>query len=199
MAPAESIHLIVGLGNPGQKYSTTRHNAGFWFMQQFAHHYNTTFKSESKFKGEVASIEYESRRVWLLKPATFMNLSGESLGPFARFYQIAPENTLVVHDDIDLPPGTARFKKGGGHGGNNGLRSIFAHFSKEFWRLRIGVGHPGDRDEVISYVTQTPSASDRKLIEESIDKAMQAMPHVLAGNMEAAMQFLHQKPNQNGI
>lgn len=199
MAQADSIQLIVGLGNPGQKYSSTRHNAGFWFLDLLARQFHADFRTESKFKGEVASFNHNGERVWLLKPATFMNLSGESLGPFARFYQIAPENILVVHDEIDLPPGTVRFKKGGGHGGNNGLRSIFSHFSKEFWRLRIGVGHPGDRDQVISYVTQTPSAKDRQLIDESIDKAMETMPDVLAGDMGAAMQILHQKPNQNGF
>ena len=199
MAQADPIQLIVGLGNPGQKYSSTRHNAGFWFLDLLARQFHTNFRNESKFKGEVASFNHDSERVWLLKPATFMNLSGESLGPFARFYQIAPENILVVHDEIDLPPGTVRFKKGGGHGGNNGLRSIFKHFSKEFWRLRIGVGHPGDRDQVISYVTQTPSAGDKQLIDESIEKAMETLPDVLAGDMGAAMQILHQKPNQNGV
>lgn len=199
MAQADPIRLIVGLGNPGQKYSTTRHNAGFWFVDQLAQQYRVEFRSESKFKGEVASFHHDGERVWLLKPETFMNLSGESLGPFARFYQIAPDNILVVHDEIDLPPGTVRFKKGGGHGGNNGLRSIFAHFSKEFWRLRIGVGHPGNRDQVISYVTQAPSAEDQRLIHESIDKAMQTVPNVLTGDMGAAMQILHQKPNQNGV
>ena len=199
MAQADPIQLIVGLGNPGQKYSSTRHNAGFWFLDLLARQFHTNFRNESKFKGEVASFNHDNERVWLLKPATFMNLSGESLGPFARFYQIAPENILVVHDEIDLPPGTVRFKKGGGHGGNNGLRSIFKHFSKEFWRLRIGVGHPGDRDQVISYVTQTPSAGDKQLINESIEKAMETLPDVLAGDMGAAMQILHQKPNQNGV
>lgn len=199
MAQAESIHLIVGLGNPGQKYSTTRHNAGFWFLDQLANQFHASFRSETKFKGDVASFDFENRRVWLLRPATFMNLSGESLGPFARFYQIAPVNTLVIHDEIDLPPGTVRIKKGGGHGGNNGLRNIFTHFSKEFWRMRIGVGHPGDRDEVISYVTQTPSASDKTLISDSIDQAMETIPKVLQGDMEAAMQILHQKPNKDGV
>ena len=199
MAQADPIQLIVGLGNPGQKYSSTRHNAGFWFLDLLARQFHADFRDESKFKGEVASFNHSGERVWLLKPTTFMNLSGESLGPFARFYQIAPENILVVHDEIDLPPGTVRFKKGGGHGGNNGLRSIFTHFSKEFWRLRIGVGHPGDRDQVISYVTQIPSAEDQNLINESIDKALETIPDVLAGDMGAAMQTLHQKPNQNGL
>ena len=128
-----------------------------------------------------------------------MNLSGESLGPFAKYYQINPANTLVVHDEIDLPPGTVRYKLGGGHGGHNGLRDIFKHFSKEFWRLRIGVGHPGNKDEVISFVMRSPSNAEQDLIDSSIHMSLQTIPDVLSGDMEAAMRLLHQKPNQNGI
>lgn len=199
MAQTDSIHLLVGLGNPGQKYSATRHNAGFWFLDLLARQFHATFRSETKFKGQVASFDYESERIWLLKPSTFMNLSGESIGPFTKFYQISPSNMLVVHDEIDLLPGTARFKKGGGHGGHNGLRNIFSYFPREFWRLRIGVGHPGNREEVISYVTQKPSAGDQILINDAIEKALETIPKVLVGDMEAAMRLMHQKPDKNGI
>ena len=199
MAQAEPIQLIIGLGNPGAKYTVTRHNAGFWFLDQLAQKYRVTFRGESKFKCEVASFEFERERVWLLKPDTFMNLSGESIAPFAKYYQIPPSNTLVVHDEIDLPPGTVRYKLGGGHGGHNGLRDIFKHFSKDFWRLRIGVGHPGNKEEVISFVLRPPSKEEQELVDISIDKALETAPDVLQGDMEAAMRLLHQKPNTNGV
>ena len=199
MAQANSIQLIVGLGNPGAKYTATRHNAGFWFVDLIAQQFRTDFRSETKFKCDVASFEFEQQRIWLMKPATFMNLSGESLGPFAKYYQIKPASTLVVHDEIDLSPGTVRYKLGGGHGGHNGLRDIFKHFAKDFWRLRIGVGHPGSKEEVISYVMRAPLANEQDLVDNSISKALATIPDVLKGDMEAAMRLLHQKPNQNGI
>ncbi len=193
MAKANAIQLIVGLGNPGAKYTATRHNAGFWFLDYLAGEYHATFRNETKFKGEVASFEFEGGRVWLLKPTTFMNLSGESIGPFANYYQIPATNMLVVHDEIDLPPGTCRFKKGGGHGGHNGLRDIFRHSSKEFWRLRIGVGHPGSKEQVLSFVMRPPSADEQILVNQSMDQALKAMPTVLSGDLEAAMRSLHKK------
>ena len=199
MAQAKPIQLIVGLGNPGTKYTATRHNAGFWFLDLLAQQHHVSYRSESKFKCEVAAIEFENERVWLLKPNTFMNLSGESLGPFAKYYQIAPSNVLVVHDEIDLPPGTVRYKLGGGHGGHNGLRDIFKHFPKDFWRLRIGVGHPGNKEEVISFVMRAPTADEQTLVDDSINKALATIPKVLQGDMEAAMRLLHQKPNKNGV
>ena len=189
----DSISLIVGLGNPGDKYTATRHNAGFWFLDQLANHFNTSFKSDAKFKGEVASFQHNAQRVWLLKPNTFMNLSGESLAPFAKYYQIDPTSVLVVHDELDLPPGTARYKRAGGHGGHNGLRDIFKHFSKDFWRLRIGVGHPGDKSQVLSSVMKPSPRSEMELIEQAMDKAMDTMPEVLSGDLEAAMRLLHKK------
>ncbi len=187
------IQLIVGLGNPGTKYTATRHNAGFWFLDQLAKQSLVTFRNESKFDGEFASFEYAGNRVWLLKPTTFMNLSGESIGPFAKYYQILPMHTLIVHDEIDLLPGIARYKKGGGHGGHNGLRDIFTHFSKEFWRLRIGVGHPGSKEQVLSFVMRPPAYGEQGLIDDSINKAMATIPDVLAGDIEAAMRSLHRK------
>ena len=193
MAGSTPIQLIVGLGNPGDKYTATRHNAGFWFLDLLARHYQASFKSESKFKAEVASIDLSGNRVWLLKPNTFMNLSGESLGPFAKYYQIAPENTLVVHDELDLPPGTSRYKLAGGHGGHNGLRDIFKHFSKEFWRLRVGIGHPGNKDQVLSFVMRSPSSNEQVLIDQSMDRAVDTLSDAFAGDMEAAMRSLHKK------
>lgn len=187
------IQLIAGLGNPGDKYTATRHNAGFWFLDQIARRYQVSFRSESKFKADIASFEHESNRVWLLKPNTFMNLSGESLGPFAKYYQIAPENTLVVHDELDLPPGISRYKWAGGHGGHNGLRDIFKHFAKDFWRLRIGVGHPGHKDQVLSFVMRAPSSNEQSLIDDSMDRVFETMPDILTGDMEAAMRLLHKK------
>lgn len=193
MAGVTPIQLIVGLGNPGDKYTATRHNAGFWFLDQVARRYQANFKSESKFKAEVAAFEQSGQRVWLLKPTTFMNLSGEALGPFAKYYHIEPENTLVVHDELDLPPGTSRYKLGGGHGGHNGLRDIFKHFAKDFWRLRVGVGHPGHKDQVLSFVMRPPSSKEQTLIDDSLDCALDTLPDVLSGDLEAAMRILHKK------
>ena len=193
MAATNPIQLIVGLGNPGEKYIRTRHNAGFWFADQLAREYNASFKNESKFKCDVASIDHAGQRVWLIKPATYMNLSGECLGPFAKYYQITSENVLVAHDELDLPPGTTRIKWGGGHGGHNGLRDIFKHYSKDFWRLRIGVGHPGHKDKVLSYVMRPASSSEQTLIDDSLNLVMTSMKDVLAGDMEAAQRLLHKK------
>ena len=193
MAATTPIQLIVGLGNPGDKYTRTRHNAGFWFVDQLAREYNVTFKNESKFKCEATSFEHAGHRVWIIKPATFMNLSGECLGPFAKYYQIASENVLVAHDELDLPPGTTRIKWGGGHGGHNGLRDIFKHYSKEFWRLRIGVGHPGHKDKVLSFVMRPASSNEQTLIDDSLNLVMTSMQDVLEGDMEAAQRVLHQK------
>ena len=193
MAATNPIQLIVGLGNPGDKYTATRHNAGFWFADLLAREYQVTFKNESKFKCEVGSFEHAGKRVWVIKPATFMNLSGECLGPFAKYYQIKPENVLVAHDELDLPPGTSRIKWSGGHGGHNGLRDIFNHFSKDFWRLRIGVGHPGHKDKVLSFVMRPASSPEQSLIDDSLNLVMTTMQDVLAGDMEAAQRLLHQK------
>lgn len=193
MAENTPIQLIVGLGNPGEKYTKTRHNAGFWFLDQLAYQNNVNFRQESKFKGEVGSFECQGNKIWLLKPSTFMNLSGESLAPLAKYYQINPKHTLVVHDELDLPPGTSRFKLGGGHGGHNGLRDIFKHFAKDFWRLRVGVGHPGHKDQVLSFVLNAATKKEQQLIDQSLDVAIDAMSDAYAGDMEAAMRLLHNK------
>ena len=188
------IKLIVGLGNPGPKYSETRHNAGFWFVDDLANQYRSRFLPEKKFHGEVARINLEGKDIWLLKPETFMNRSGLSVVSLALFYKIAPENILVVHDEIDLKAGTARLKSGGGHGGHNGLRDIISHLgTRDFQRLRIGVDHPGSKDMVVDYVLKRPDSKDRQAIEDSIHEALRIMPKIAAGEWEKAMHQLHTK------
>ena len=164
------IRLIVGLGNPGADYVDTRHNAGFWFLDLLADHLSLTFRLEKKFNADEARYRSSDKDVFLLKPQTFMNRSGQSLGAVMRFYKIKPRQILVVHDELDLDPGLNRLKQGGGHGGHNGLRDVINHLGdREFFRLRVGIGHPGDRDQVINYVLHRPSVVDR----ESIDSANQ--------------------------
>ena len=188
------IRLIVGLGNPGPKYSETRHNAGFWFVEELAHQYRGRLLPEKKFHGDVARINLEGNDIWLLKPETFMNRSGLAVVSMAAFYKIAPQSILVAHDEIDLKAGTVRLKSGGGHGGHNGLRDIIAHLgSREFQRLRIGVDHPGSKDMVVDYVLKRPDAKDRQAIEDSIADALRVMPRVAAGEWEKAMHQLHTK------
>lgn len=188
------IKLIVGLGNPGPKYSETRHNAGFWFVEDLASQYRSRFLPEKKFHGEVARISLEGKDIWLLKPETYMNRSGLSVVSLAAFYKIAAENILVAHDEIDLKAGTARLKSGGGHGGHNGLRDIISHLgTKDFQRLRIGVDHPGSKDLVVDYVLKRPDSKDRQAIEDSINDALRVMPKIAAGEWEKAMHLLHTK------
>ena len=188
------IKAIVGLGNPGSKYTETRHNAGFWFIEELASSKSLQFLSEKKFHGEITKFIAPKNNVWLLKPSTFMNDSGLSVKSLMSFYRIAPENLLVVHDEIDLPAGEIKLKKGGGHGGHNGLRDIINQLGdKSFLRLRIGVGHPGSKDQVVDYVLKNPSKDDSIAIDASISCAMRMMPDLLAGDLEQAMQDLHTK------
>ncbi len=187
-----AVQLIVGLGNPGPEYEATRHNAGFWFVEAVARRWHGTFRSEKKFHGEVARVAIDGRDVWLLKPGTFMNRSGQSVQALARFYRIAPAALLVAHDELDLPPGTARFKQGGGHGGHNGLRDIIDKLgTRDFLRLRLGIGHPGDKRQVTGYVLKKPGQDDRLAIEQAIDRSLDVLPDVIAGNLQAAMNRLH--------
>ena len=187
------IKAIVGLGNPGSKYTETRHNAGFWFIEALAHSSTASFSSEKKFHGEVAKITAQNN-VWLLKPSTFMNGSGLSVKSLMSFYRIAPENLLVVHDEIDLSAGEVKLKSGGGHGGHNGLRDIINQLgSKDFLRLRVGIGHPGSKDQVVDYVLQRPSKDDKCGIDAAIVGALKVMPDLFDGNLEQAMQDLHSK------
>ncbi|MDH3218040.1 MAG: aminoacyl-tRNA hydrolase [Gammaproteobacteria bacterium] len=186
------IRLIVGLGNPGADYVDTRHNAGFWLVDLLAQDRGLNFRFEKRYNAEECKFKAAERDVFLLKPQTFMNRSGQSVAGLARFYKIAPEQILVLHDELDLPPGTNRIKQAGGHGGHNGLRDIINHLgSREFFRIRIGIGHPGDSSQVINYVLHKPSATDLKAIEAANLDTLEVMPLVIEGRIDKAMQALH--------
>lgn len=188
------IQLVVGLGNPGDKYDKTRHNAGFWFVDEMARRFGVSFRTEIKFQGMVATIHFEGRDIRLLKPNTFMNHSGRSVSALAKFYKIPRENILVAHDELDLDPGVVKLKASGGHGGHNGLRDIIAAMGgRDFWRLRIGVGHPGDKSQVVDYVLKQASKSDQQHINNALMDADRALDLVLSGQMEKAMMQLHSK------
>ncbi len=189
---ASAIQLIVGLGNPGAEYENTRHNVGAWFVKQLAEQENTTLKFESKFHGAVAKVSTFANPCWLLIPSTYMNESGRALAAITRFYKIPPESILVAHDELDFSAGTVRLKNGGGHGGHNGLRDIINHLhSKDFYRMRIGIGHPGHKDRVSPYVLSAPSKNDRELILQSIDEGLRTIADLSAGEFEKAMHYLH--------
>lgn len=187
-----AIQLIVGLGNPGKQYENTRHNAGFWFVEEVARQYSVQFRPETKFLGQLARVQSAGLDFFLLKPTTFMNRSGQSIQAVAKFYKIPPENILVAHDELDLPVGTVRLKKGGGHGGHNGLRDTIAALgSKEFYRLRIGIDHPGDRNKVVDYVLSAPSKTQRQAIDDAIYDASRYVSELVEGQFEKVMQALH--------
>jgi PTH1 family peptidyl-tRNA hydrolase len=187
-----AIRLIVGLGNPGREYEDTRHNVGFWWVDELARAHKLSFNAEAKFHGLTARGSLHGHELWLLKPQTFMNVSGRAVGALAQFYKITPAEILVVHDELDLSPGVARLKMGGGHGGHNGLKDIIAHLgTKDFWRLRIGIGHPGDRAEVSNFVLNNPRREERELIDAALDKAQHVAYLVIEGKTEAAMLRLH--------
>ncbi|HEY7776495.1 MAG TPA: aminoacyl-tRNA hydrolase [Kineobactrum sp.] len=188
-----SISLIVGLGNPGSDYRGTRHNAGADFVIELARLHGASLQAESRFSGLTARIQSGGHDLRLLIPTTFMNRSGQAVAAMAVFFKIAPEQILVAHDELDLPPGTARFKRGGGHGGHNGLRDIVSCLgnSREFARLRIGIGHPGHASRVTGYVLGKPQAAEREQIDASIDAAIAALPLLLAGDDTKAMTQLH--------
>ena len=186
------VQLIVGLGNPGNEYEQTRHNAGFWFVDAVARLYAASFKSEKKFHGDVARITIDGQEVWLLKPDTFMNRSGQAIQALSSFYKIKLESILVAHDELDLDPGVARLKKDGGHGGHNGLRDTIEKMGgKNFLRLRIGIGHPGDKNKVSGYVLKKASSDDQIDIERSIEQALKVLPQVVDGDLAKAMNELH--------
>ena len=190
--PVADIRLIVGLGNPGAQYADTRHNAGFWFVDEVARTTGATLRAEPRFHGLAARIMFEGHELWLLEPSTFMNRSGQSVAALARFYKIAPEQILIVHDEIDLPVGLVKLKYAGGHGGHNGLRDLHAHLgTPNYWRLRIGVGHPGSKDLVVDYVLHAPSKVDREKINSVIDEASRQLPDLLRGDAARVMNHLH--------
>ncbi|GAB4125489.1 MAG: aminoacyl-tRNA hydrolase [Sideroxydans sp.] len=189
---SEFIKLIVGLGNPGKEYEATRHNAGFWWVDELARMQNANFRAEGKFHGLVAKTNLHGHEVHLLKPQTFMNASGRAVAALAQFYRIVPAQILVVHDELDLPPGSAKLKLGGGHGGHNGLKDIIAHLgTKDFWRLRIGIGHPGDRAEVVNYVLNHARKQEQDAINAALQRAQEVAPLIIEGKLEAAMLKLH--------
>jgi len=190
---ATSIKLVVGLGNPGSEYRDTRHNAGADFVEALARQTGVQLQEETRFFGLTGRLTLDGHDLRLLIPNTFMNLSGKAVAAMAGFYKIAPEQILIAHDELDIPPGTARFKQGGGHGGHNGLRNIVPALgnNKNFYRLRIGIGHPGHASKVTGFVLGAPGAEDRRRIDAAIDAALEALPLLLDGGEVKAMTRLH--------
>ena len=189
------IRLLVGLGNPGPEYEATRHNAGFWFIDEVARSLRVSLVPERGYFGLVARANLPEGPVWLLEPMTFMNLSGKSVAALARFFKIEPGEILVAHDELDLMPGHVKMKFGGSHAGHNGLKDIQAQLgSADFWRLRLGIGHPGVKAEVVNYVLRKPLAEQREAIDKSIEQSVAALPLMLEGDMERALMKVHAKP-----
>ena len=189
------IRLLVGLGNPGPEYENTRHNAGFWFIDAVARELKTRLVPERGYFGLVARVNLPEGPVWLLEPMTFMNLSGKSVAALARFFKIAPGEILVAHDELDLQPGQIKMKLGGSPAGHNGLKDIQAQLgSADFWRLRLGIGHPGVRAEVVDYVLRKPLAEQREAIDKGIEQGVTALDLLIAGDMERALMKVHAKP-----
>ncbi len=192
MTEPRSIRLLVGLGNPGADYAGTRHNVGFWLADAVATAGGAAFRRESKFQGEVCRVTMGGRDLWLLKPLTYMNRSGASVGALCHYLKVAPEELLVAHDELDLSVGTARIKVGGGHAGHNGLRDILAVLgSPDFLRIRIGIAHPGERTGVVNYVLGRPSKDDEAAIRSAIDEASACLPLLLEGKLQLAQNRLH--------
>ena len=186
------IKLFVGLGNPGPEYEATRHNAGCWWLQALARDLKVALLPDRSYHALVARTSVNGQSVWLLQPQTFMNLSGKSVAALARFFKIAPEEILVAHDELDVLPGQVKIKFGGSHAGHNGLRDIHAQLgSADYWRLRLGVGHPGDKAEVVNWVLKKPSQDHRTLIEDAIDRSLKAVPAMLEGDMNKATMLAH--------
>jgi len=186
------IKLLVGLGNPGPDYEATRHNAGYWWIDSVAQAMSTPLLMDKSYFGRVARTTFNGQTVWLLTPQTFMNASGKSVAALANFFKIQPQEILVAHDELDIAPGEAKLKLGGSHAGHNGLRDIHAQLgTDQYWRLRLGIGHPGNRADVIHWVLKKPSPDHRIAIEQCIDRATKALSPLLAGDMEQAMRLIH--------
>ena len=186
------IRLFVGLGNPGSEYDGTRHNAGFWYLDALSRELKTPVVMDKNYHGLVGRTTVNGQAVWLLEPQTYMNLCGKSVAGLARFFKLQPEEILVAHDELDLPPGEAKLKLGGSHAGHNGLRDIHAQLgSDRYWRLRLGVGHPGVKAEVAHWVLKKPSLDHRIAIDQTIDRAIKALPHLLTGSMDKATMQIH--------
>jgi PTH1 family peptidyl-tRNA hydrolase len=188
---ATPLKLIVGLGNPGAEYARTRHNAGFWLVDEIARRHGGTFRHEGKHQAELARVRIDGEEIWLLKPMTFMNRSGGPISSVLGFYKLTPAQMLVAHDEIDLPSGTIRLKEAGGHGGHNGLRDIIAAQGDGFWRLRIGVGHPGTKHEVVDFVLTRASAAEQYEIDEAVRMGADAVEEMLRAGAQIAMNKLH--------
>lgn len=186
------IKLLVGLGNPGPEYESTRHNAGFWWLDEVAHLLKAPLVMDRSYHGLVARTTVDGQTVWLLKPQTFMNLCGKSVAALARFFKIAPDEILVAHDELDIVAGEAKLKLGGSHAGHNGLRDIHAQLgTDDYWRLRLGIGRPVDKAEVINWVLKKPSLDHRVAIDQSIERALKALPQLLRGEMDKATLLIH--------
>ncbi len=186
------IRLVVGLGNPGPEHAQQRHNAGFWWLDQLAERERVQLRPEKGFFGALARMRGPHGDVWLLEPGTYMNRSGQSVAAVARFYKIAPEEILVAHDELDLLPGQVKLKRGGGHAGHNGLRDIAAQLgTPQFWRLRLGIGHPGSREAVIGFVLGRPPRAELERIDEAVQRSLQVVPRMLRGEMDLAVMELH--------
>lgn len=189
-----SLKLVVGLGNPGVRYAYTRHNAGFWLVDALAQRYGAEFRLESKFAGEICRIGIAEHPLWLFKPINFMNRSGESIRRIVDFYQIPAPAILIAHDELDLPPGTVRLKRGGGHGGHNGLRDTIKHLAtNQFLRVRLGIGHPGHSDAVTGYVLSRAPLDEFQLIVDAVDDVIGEFPRIAAGQLDKAMHRLHSR------
>lgn len=189
------IRLFAGLGNPGPEYEATRHNAGFWWIDSAARKLGATLQFDRSYYGFVARVNRPDGPIWLLQPQTYMNLSGKSVAALAKFFKILPSEILVIHDELDLPAGQMKIKQGGSHAGHNGLRDIHAQLgSPDYWRLRLGIGHPGVKGEVAAYVLRKPPAAEREAIEACIEQSMGALDALLAGAMEQAVRQIHARP-----
>ena len=189
------LRLIVGLGNPGAEYAETRHNAGFWLCERLAREVGASFARESRYHGFVAKARLDGEDLWFLMPQTFMNRSGQAVRALTQFFRIEAAEMLVLHDELDLPPGQMRLKFGGGLGGHNGLKDITAHLgTQDYWRLRIGIGHPGDRNEVVNYVLKPPRREEREEIDAALDRALLAWPELAKGEFNAATQKINTVP-----
>lgn len=198
MSTHSGIRLIAGLGNPDEKHLKTRHNAGFWFLDAVAKKQDVVFRYQAMFKSKVSQFIFAGKKIWLLKPITYMNESGVSLRAFTEFYKIPSQQMLIVHDEIDLPNGSAKLKWAGGHGGHNGLRSTFTHMGPDFLRLRLGVGHPGRKEDVTGYVLNKPDKQEHLEIDYAIDQAMGVLDDLFKGDTELAMKKLHTR-DQYGV
>lgn len=187
------IKLIVGLGNPGNEYADTRHNAGFWLVDELARKLQASFTLEGKYFAYVARTKVNGDDLWLLKPQTYMNLSGKSVQALANFFKIKPEEIIVAHDELDFKPGTIKLKQGGGNGGHNGLKDIDRVIGKNYWRLRVGIGHPGDAAKVAGFVLNRPTVDERVEIDRTIDKALTVRTELINGDFANAQKILHTK------